>query len=166
MIAENDGSRFDRLPATPDDRAVPGRAARSEVLDYWDDRFDVPPATFAEHTFWERGSGKVWVVHGDRTTPFEAEGLGMTCLRTRQEFWKPTTDAVQRFGARATRNVVVLDDPAAERFAAGEDQDVEWDGDWGYLIVARETAGAAVPVGVGLYTYGELQSTVPKGRRR
>jgi len=49
---------------------------------------------------------------------------------------------------------------------AGDDQDIEWDGDWGYLIVTHDLAGEPEPVGVGLYTYGELRSMVPKGRRR
>ncbi len=164
--AENVGDRFDRLPASPEARRVDGRAARSAVLGYLDDRFGIPPETFAGHTFWEKGAGKVWVVHGDYPSPIEVEGLGMTCLRTRQEFWKPTTDFAQRFGDRATRNVVVLGDDAAARFMTGETQAVAWDGDWGYLIAARETAGEPAPLGVGRYTYGELQSMVPKGRRR
>ncbi len=163
---ENVGDRFDRLPATPDERRVAGRVARSAVLDYLDERFGIAPETFADHTFWEKGAGKIWVVHGDYPSPVEVEGLGMTCLRTRQEFWKPTTDFVQRFGSRATRNVVVLGDDAAARFMAGEEQAVAWDGDWGYLVGARETAGAPAPLGVGLYTYGTLRSMVPKGRRR
>jgi NOL1/NOP2/fmu family ribosome biogenesis protein len=90
----------------------------------------------------------------------------MPVLRTRQEFWKPTTDAAQRFGLRAKKNVIELDPAAAERFIAGEDQEIEWDGDWGYLIAGHEIAGAREPIGVGLYTYGELKSMVPKGRRR
>jgi NOL1/NOP2/fmu family ribosome biogenesis protein len=49
---------------------------------------------------------------------------------------------------------------------AGEDQELDWDGDWGYLIVTHDLAGEAEPLGVGLYTYDELQSMVPKGRRR
>lgn len=163
---ENTGDRFDRLPATPADRVVPGRVARSEVLEYFDDRFGIPPETFEAHTFWEKGSGKLWIVHGDHRNPVAVEGLGMTCLRTRQEFWKPTTDFVQRFGDRATRNVVVLSDDEAARFMAGAEQELSWDGDWGYLIAARETAGAPAPLGVGLFTYGELDSMVPNGRRR
>ena len=164
----NDGGRFDRLPATPDERTVPGRVSRAEVLDWWDDRFGLPPETFAAHTFWERGAGKVWAFHAavDHPTPSRIEGLGMTVLRTRQEHWKPTTNAVQRFGADATRNVVELDDRAAARFVAGEDQAVDWSGDWGYLIAAHEIAGGRAPLGVGLYLHGELRSTVPKGRRQ
>ena len=161
----NDGQRFDRLPATPADRVVPGRASRAEVLDWWDDRFGIPPETFDGHTFWEKGKGKVWAFAGDVADPIAVEGLGMSLLRTRQEHWKPTTNAVQRFGRGATRNVVVLDPEPAARFARGEDQELAWDGDWGYLIAAHEIAGGVEPIGVGLYLHGELRSTVPKGRR-
>ena len=160
---ENDGQRFDRLPATPADRAIPGRASRAEVLDWWDDRFGIAPETFADHTFWEKGAGKIWVFAGESPDPTRVEGLGMTFLRTRQEHWKPTTVAVQRFGGLATRNVIDLSPSEAKRFAAGEDQEVGWDGDWGYLIATREVAGERAPLGVGLYLHGELRSVVPKG---
>jgi len=165
--AGNDGSQFDRLPATDAERTDPERATRAEALDWWDERFGVPPETFADHTLWEKGAGKVWLFAGEATDPTEGvEGLGMTFLRTRQEHWKPTTDAVQRFGRHATRNVIELDDAAARRFLAGEELEPEWDGDWGYLIVAHQIAGRTEPIGVGLYTYDTLKSTVPKGRRR
>ncbi|WP_152041755.1 DUF7122 family protein [Salinigranum salinum] len=159
----NDGQQFDRLPATPADREVPGRASRAEVLDWWDDRFGVPAGTFDGHSFWEKGAGKIWIFAGDVADPTRVEGLGMTFLRTRQEHWKPTTVAAQRFGGLATRNVVDLSPEEARRFAAGEDQELAWDGDWGYLIATREIAGERAPLGVGLYLHGELRSVVPKG---
>jgi NOL1/NOP2/fmu family ribosome biogenesis protein len=162
----NDSTRFDRLPATAGDRTVEGRATRREVVGWWEERFGVPAGTFAEFTFWEKGSGKVWILAGEEPSPVEIEALGMTFLRTRQEHWKPTTEAVQRFGELATKNVVALDDEAARRFLAGQDQDVDWDGDWGYLVAAHDVAGERAPIGVGLFTYGELKSMVPKGRRR
>lgn len=161
----NDGQRFDRLPATADDREVPGRATCQEVVEWWAERFEIPPETFAEYTFWEKGSGKIWALRGDTANPIKIEGLGMTFLRTRQEHWKPTTNAVQRFGREATKNVVDLDGEQAAAFVAGEDQELDWEGDWGYLIGVHELAGEREPVGVGLYLYGELRSTVPKGRR-
>ena len=163
----NDGSRFDRLPATPADREVEGRAARSEVLSWWDERFAVLPETFADHTFWEKGAGKVWAFAGETPAdgPVTVESLGLPILRTRQEHWKPTTNAAQRFGRAATRNVIELPRERAVRFLAGEDQAVEWDGDWGYLIVAHDLGGRE-PIGVGLYLHGELRSRVPKSRRR
>jgi len=162
----NDSTKFTRLPATDADRDEPERATREEVLDFWADRFGVPPETFDEHTFWERGKGKLWVYRGEPPSPVDVEALGMTFLRTRQEHWKPTLEAVQRFGEHATECVIHLSEGEAEAFVAGYDQELDWDGDWGYLVVTHELAGRREPIGVGLYVYGELRSQVPKGRRR
>jgi NOL1/NOP2/fmu family ribosome biogenesis protein len=162
----NDGQVFDRLPATADDRRVPGRPTRDAVLDWWDERFDIEPETFEEYTFWEKGNGKIWAFAGSVPEQVDVEAVGITFLHARQEHWKPTTDAVQRFGRRATRNVIELSPGEAAAFAAGHDQDLpRWDGDWGYLIAAHEVAGEREPIGVGLYLYGELRSRIPKGRR-
>ncbi|OYR56927.1 DUF7122 family protein [Halorubrum halodurans] len=162
----NDGGRFDRLPETAADREVAGRASREEVLDWWETRFGIGREVLGGYGFWEKGAGKVWVFNGEAADPSPVEAIGMTFLRTRQEHWKPTTRAVQRFGSHATRNVVELGSERASRFVAGEDQDLpEWDGDWGYLIVSHRIAGASAPIGVGLYLHGELRSVVPKGSR-
>ncbi|WP_160134592.1 DUF7122 family protein [Halococcus salsus] len=163
---ENDGSRFDRLPATAADRSVDGRATREEVVAFWHDRYGVSPTVFDEYTFWEKGAGKVWAFAGEMGEPVEIEALGMTCLRTRQEHWKPTTDAAQRFGGHATENVIDLTRDEARRFVAGEDQAIEWDGDWGYLVAAHDVADEPEPLGVGLYLHDELRSQIPKGRQR
>ncbi len=157
--------RFDRLPSTETERTDPDRATRPEVLDWWESRFGIPPSTFDGFTFWEKGAGKVWVLHGAVETPCPIEALGLRCLHTRQEHWKPTTNAVQRFGHAATRNRIHLSTAEATAFVAGEDQEIDWDGDWGYLIATADIGGRQAPLGVGLYTYGELKSQIPKGRR-
>ena len=163
---ENHGDRFDRLPATADERVVAGRPTRAAVLSWWDERFGIDPAIFEPYSFWERGGGKIWLFYGDVPSPVDIDGLGMMALRTRQTHWKPTLEAVQRFCDHATRNCIHLSRPEAARFFAGEDQELDWDGDWGYLIVTHELAGEREPLGVGLYVHGELRSMVPKGRRR
>ncbi|ERG94824.1 hypothetical protein [Haloquadratum walsbyi] len=162
----NDGQQLDRLPPTAADRAVAGRPTREEVIRWWNNRFEVPPTTWDNHTFWEKGKGKIWAVAAEYVSPIAIEGLGLRILRTRQEHWKPSTNAVQRFGVHATKNVVSLNHDEAIQFADGTDQPLpRWDGDWGYLIVAHEIAGDIEPIGVGLYLHDELRSTVPKGRR-
>jgi NOL1/NOP2/fmu family ribosome biogenesis protein len=163
----NDPHVFERLPATEADREVEGRATRAAVLAFWSENYGVSPEVFDGHTFWEKGAGKVWAFAGDLPSPVDVEAVGMTFLRTRQEHWKPTTDAVQRFGRYAARNVCVLDREEAARFLDGETQDLpRWDGDWGYIVVAHEIAGDVEPIGVGLYLRGELRSQIPKGRQR
>jgi NOL1/NOP2/fmu family ribosome biogenesis protein len=163
---ENDGSRFDRLPPSAEERRVADRPTREAVLDWWADRYGVPRGTLETHSLWEKGSGKIWAFAGESSSPVAIEGLGITLLRTRQEHWKPTTNAVQRFGRHATRNVIEVSEGEAQAFVAGHNQEIEWDGDWGYLIVAHELAGEREPIGVGLYLYGELRSQIPKGRQR
>ena len=163
---KNDGQQFARLPETDADRAVEGRATREAVLEWWDERFGIAPETFDGFSFWEKGKGKIWILHGEVSSPVRIEALGMKFLRTRQRHWKPTTNAVQRFGREASENVVELSRERARRFARGEDQELDWDGDWGYLVVTHELAGEREPLGVGLFLHGELQSPVPKGRRR
>jgi NOL1/NOP2/fmu family ribosome biogenesis protein len=165
-VTENVGQVFDRLPETPAEREVEGRATRGEVIDWWVDRFGLDRETFAHYTFWEKGAGKIWAFASDFDSPADIEGVGMTFLRTRQEHWKPTTDAVQRFGREATKNSIVLDEDDATAFLRGETTEPEWDGDWGYLVVAHEIAGEAEPIGVGLYIHDELRSQMPKGRQR
>jgi NOL1/NOP2/fmu family ribosome biogenesis protein len=166
MSSGNDGDRFARLPATEVDRSVEGRATREAIVRWWEDRFGIPPATFDGHTFWEKGAGKVWVLAGDDLENLRIEALGMRVMHTRQEHWKPTTNAAQRFGARASSGRIDLSDTQARRFVAGEDQEIPWDGDWGYVIATREVGGGREPLGIGLYTYGELSSMIATGRRR
>ena len=160
-----DPDRCERLPATDAERTVDDRPTREAVLAFWADRYGVDPATFAGHTFWEKGAGSVWAAAGDEPSPLDVETLGLRVLRTGGRHWKPTTDAVSRFWPAIERNVVALDREAARRFVRGEDQPVDWDGDWGYLVASTTLAGGPVPLGVGLFIDGTLRSQVPKGRR-
>ena len=164
--SDNRSDAFERLPATEAERDVEGRVTRREVVDYGTDRFGVPAEIFADVTFWEKGAGRIWALSFDLDGPVAIEALGLPILRTRQEFWKPTTDAARRYGTAATRNVIHLDEDPARAFLAGEEQELPWDGDWGYLIVTHDIAGEPEPIGVGRYTYGSLQSMLPKGQRR
>lgn len=160
-----DPDRFDRLPADGGDGPHGSEPTRESVLRYWEDRFGVDRQNFENHTFWEKGAGSVWSVTGDAPDPIAIESLGLRLLRTGGEHWKPTTNGVQRFGDTAISNVIELDRDQAARFVAGETLSIDWDGDWGFLIASTDLGGTAAVLGVGLYTYGELASNVPKSRR-
>jgi NOL1/NOP2/fmu family ribosome biogenesis protein len=166
MSDGHDGQRFDRLPATAEERTHEWRPTRAEIVDWWDDRFGVPPETFDDVTFWEKGKGQIWAFRSAPESPVRVESLGTKVVRTRQEHWKPTTEAVQRFGDAASGCVIHLSEGEATAFLAGHDQELDWDGDWGYLIATHDLVDDPEPIGVGLYLHGELRSQIPKGRQR
>lgn len=161
----SDPDRYDRLPADGGDGPDGDEPTRASVLEYFEDRFGLDRSTFEAHTFWEKGAESVWVVRGREPDPIDVEALGLRLLRTGGRHWKPTTDGVQRFGTTATRNVLELDHESARRFVRGEDQAIEWEGDWGYLIVTTALAGRSTPLGVGLFIDGELRSQIPKSHQ-
>ena len=117
-MRDNDGHQFGRLPATERDREVEGRPTREAVVDFWQERYGIPAATWGDYSFWERGSGKIWAFHGEVPSPARIQGLGMSVLRTDHEHWKPTTNAAQRFGGLG-----VSRRHARHRRRAGTDRD-------------------------------------------
>ena len=166
MRQQNCGRQFDRLPADDSERTVSNRATREEVLSFFEDRFGIPPHTFEAYSFWEKGKGKVWAFRGSIASPVRVEALGIHVLRTRQRFWKPTTDGMQRFGDDATNNVIVVSPDEAAAFWRGDTQSIDTSAEDGYVLVAQTLVDAPVPLGVGLYIDGVLQSVVPKSRQR
>lgn len=165
-LVDNDGTRASRLPRTPEDRRVAGRPTRRAVLEFFGRRYGIPRDRFADHSFWEKGAGRVWAFAGSAPSPQPVEAVGLPLVRVRQPYWKPTTVGARRFGGHANENVITVDEPTARRFFRGKDQSLAWDGDWGYLFVAHELGGTRAVIGVGLYVRGELQSMIPKGQRR
>lgn len=165
-MRENTGEQFDRVSNTKAEKTVTGRPSRTEILAWWDDRFGIPSRVFDEYSFWEKGKGKIWIVNGDLDSPLRVQAIGMRCLRVRQQFWKPTTNAIQRFGGAATKNRIELSSQNAAKFVRGASITGEWDVDNGYVIVLRRMTDSPHPIGVGLFTRGELQSQIPKSRQR
>ncbi|MFB6253934.1 MAG: hypothetical protein ABEI06_04935 [Halobacteriaceae archaeon] len=165
-MRDNKGDQFDQVASHSANKEVKGRPTRPEILDWWETRFEISRSGFGSYSFWEKGKGKIWAFHSEIPSPQPVEALGLPVLRTRQEHWKPTTNAVQRFGHMATKNVLSLSDVKAKRFIQGETQTIDWEGEWGYLIITHSLADVDEPLGVGLYLYGELRSQIPKNRQR
>lgn len=149
-------------------------AEREPVLEFWREEFGVPTDAFDGYAFYEKG-GRIWAVRsgtvealgGEKNLDaLEYESVGLPLLRVGGEHDKPTTDALQRFGGEATRNVAELDGEEAKEFVRGETVETEFDEeedevDLGYVIAKHDGR----VLGCGLYFPGELRSQVPKGRR-
>lgn len=148
---------FDRLDSSD-------VATRSEILEFWREKFGVPPETFDGFDLYVKGESKVWIA--DSSAEFGAavdhETVGMPFLRIGDEHPKPTGDALQRFGDHVTENVVDVSEEQARTFVAGDTVEMETrEVELGYVAVKLDGS----VLGCGLYFPGELRSQVPKGRR-
>lgn len=148
---------------------------REPVVEFWREEFGVPPETFDGYEFYSKGAKRVWAVRRDAVDALggdenlgaiDYESVGLPLMRVGGEHDKPTTDALQRFGGDATRNVAELDAEEAREFVHGETVETEFDEeedgvDLGYVVAKHD----GHVLGCGLYFPGELRSQVPKGRR-
>ena len=138
---------------------------RSELLEFWHDRFGISPKIFKEYTFWEKGYGKIWVFKGNLSKSIQIEALGLRFTTTNQRSWKPTTNAVQKFGHHAHKNVLSLPLHQVLQFVQGVPLHMDWDGTSGYVIVRGNLSDHDIQIGVGLYSNGTLYSQIPKSRQ-
>ena len=138
-------------------------------LEWWHERFGLPPEAFAGLGFYQRGRSTVWtgVPDVDNLTGARVDAVGIPLLRLGARFWKPTTIAIITLASAATRNVADLDDHEASRFLAGLENCLqEADPRCGKLttgfVVARL---GGVAIGCAEWHHGTLYSCVPKGKR-
>ncbi len=135
-----------------------------EAVEFWREKFGVPPEVFDGYDFYMKGESKVWIT--DSTADFgdeaEFETVGLPFLRVGDEHPKPTGDALQRFGSHATENTLDVTEGQARTFVEGDTVELETrEVDLGYVVVRFD----GHVLGCGLYFPGELRSQVPKGRR-
>ena len=156
---------FDLLLADTTRQKNQTSITRSELLEFWHDRFEIPPKIFKEYTFWEKGHGKIWAFKGNLSKSIQVEALGIRFTTTNQKSWKPTTNSVQVFGHHARKNILLLSFDQVLQFVQGMPLDVDLDSTSGYVIVRGNLSGHDIQIGVGLYSNGILHSQIPKSRQ-
>lgn len=141
---------------------------RSELLDYFVERFGVPLKAFQTLDFLESDKGKVFActrAAAQATRWVERVAFtGLPFARASNGF-KPSTAALQLVGGMASCNVLELGEAAAKKFAAGEDLAS------GEFDASRVTPGfvavsfKGLVLGCGLLKNNGLHSNVPKAKR-
>ena len=133
---------------------------RSGVLDYFETRFGIPLRLFTGYRLLERS--KVYVLlrdspHVEALAFLQVQNVGLPVLRKIRHYLKPTTAALQRFGAQATRHTIALTTSQMAQLL-GEHR-VPYHVDWepGYVILLHQ----GEVVGCGVYTPGWLRSQIP-----
>src|SRR3989338_4157460 len=111
---------------------------RKEILGYLEERFGLDRGLFDGLEFFERSKGRIFAVNKDAskylglTKPVTA---GLLFCRAHGSI-KPTSNIIQIFGQKATKNVLGLDKELAKQFIQGFDLDVKEAGSCtnGYVI--------------------------------
>jgi hypothetical protein len=134
---------------------------RTEVLSYFDTRFGIPLSTYMDFRLLERS--KVYVLLRDSPHLgglgfLKVQNVGLPVLRKIRRHLKPTTAALQCFGAHATRHRTELSTSQMAQLLSERKLQLHIDWDPGYVILFH----AGEIVGCGMYTPGWLHSQIPQ----
>ncbi len=132
------------------------------LLEWLEGRYGIESAVFDQYRFWHRPpSPAIWVAHV-KCTPccLHLESLGLTALRMPPPRGMLCNVFAQKFGAFATKHVVILTETQAARYLARETVLLEQDTSLtqGFVIVRR----ADRVLGCGKVTAHSLESELPR----
>jgi NOL1/NOP2/fmu family ribosome biogenesis protein len=135
--------------------------SRRAILGYFETRFGVPYEAFEPFALLDRGNVYLLL---SRLLPAEAicslkpQNVGLPILRKMPTHLKPTTASIQRFGPRATKNIVdITAEQVRELLRAGK-MAYEIPLEPGYVMLRQD----GHVLGCGLFTPGQLRSLIPK----
>ena len=134
---------------------------RNYLLGFLRDRFAIPRSTFASHHLFRRGP-TVWLLSKDERLvnliSLQVESVGLPLLRWKKTHLKPTTAALQLFGAHAHKNIVSLEREQLKKLVEEKEIKGQFGISPGYVIIVTEN----VIIGCGLYVPGRLISQFPR----
>jgi hypothetical protein len=130
-------------------------------LGYFHHRFGISGAVFSNYYLYRR-SRIVWVFSKDdrlrNLALLQVESVGMPLLRWVGAHLKPTSVALQLFGAHADKNLVSLTSDQLRHLVESKEIKGEFASSSGYVIVASNS----VVIGCALYLPGRLISQFPR----
>jgi NOL1/NOP2/fmu family ribosome biogenesis protein len=133
---------------------------RSNILGYFEARFAIPLATFADyHLLAQRKIYGILPISAPVATfaRLKVHHTGLPVLRHIRQHLKPTTAALQRFGDQAKCNVLDLSTDQMIALFHTAELSLHLNLDPGYVVLRH----AGHSLGCGLYTPGRLRSQIP-----
>jgi hypothetical protein len=130
------------------------------VLGYFETRFGIPLSTFDTFHLLERRKTYIILTRAAPITAFVAlkvQNVGLPVLRKMPRHLKPTTAALQRFGALAQAHVLSLSPQQTVDLLRHRELAFQSDLTPGYVVLQCEEN----ILGCGLYTPGRLRSQIP-----
>ena len=133
---------------------------RQIILGYFEERFGIPLAVFADYRLVERA--KTYAIlrespHVEAVATLQVHTVGVTVLRKVRQHLKPTTVVLQHFGHQATRHIVTLTTSQLETLLQHHAFALTLAIQPGYVILRYQSH----ILGCGLYLPGCLRSQLP-----
>jgi len=132
---------------------------RSELLDFFAERFGIGEEVFKGYRFFQKGEYINIVGRATAEAADELDGLdaGLQLVKlTRSGQMKPVTRGIQAFGATATSNVVDVGEEEIKAMVQG--RIVPAEGLHGFVILRHKGS----VLGVGLCREGRLEGQLPR----
>ena len=138
---------------------------KNQIFSIIEERFGLDRSLFDGLEFFERSKGRVFAVSKGASVQLnnaKPVTAGLLFARVHGSV-KPSSNIIQLFGSKATKNFLVLDKEQAKQFIQGFDLDVsDFQGCTdGYIIIKYNS----FPLGVGLLKTGKIKNMLNKGKR-
>jgi len=138
---------------------------KNQIFSYLKERFGLSRKIFDRIEFFERSKGRVFAVSkgaSDHLNSVKPVTAGLLFARVHGSV-KPTSNIIQLFGSKATKNILSLEKEQAKQFIQGFDLDVsDFQGCTdGYVIVKYND----FPLGVGLLKSSTIKNMLNKAKR-
>lgn len=137
---------------------------RKDLLSYFEGRFGLEPSAFDDFGLYMASRGRVYLGPRRIIDRPRVVTVGLLVARTGGAI-KPTTNLLQAFGRRVTKNRVELTRAQAIAYAKGDDLSLE-EGQLagasdGYILLSYES----FPLGCGLLKKRSVKNMLPKAKR-
>ncbi len=143
---------------------LPPKKVMGLVSGYLDERFGLGPEAFEGYGMYMASKGRVYLGPKALIERPKIVTLGLLIARVGGTV-KPTTNLLQLFGKRVTKNRLVLSREQARSFARGEDVRLEAGDEEGcaegYVLIAY----GGTPMGCGFLKGGVVKNMLPKAKR-
>jgi hypothetical protein len=131
------------------------------VLGFLLERFGIPPAVFDDYSLLRRGTS-VWLLRRDERistlASLRVESVGLLLLRRVGAYLKPTSAALQIFGAQVRKNMVRLRPSQLRELVEKGEIRGEFPATPGFVVVVA----AGLTIGCALYLPDRLLSRLPR----
>ncbi len=132
------------------------------VLDYFEDRFGIAKENFAAFELYKGPKGKIYLGPKDLIQKPDIASLGLLIARAHGTI-KPTSNFLQMFGHKASKNIINLSKMEAAAYAKGDDLKVESVGaSDGYVLLRYSNCS----LGCGLLKGNIITNLLPKAKRQ